>query len=105
MIAATDKIEMRIEQRSDASPSDRVRALADIIKHAWAPFTDDERIELLAEINRDRKLDATTVEKMLAATGRNISATAKNLGVSRLTLQRRMHEYGMAPGKAGRKFK
>ena len=88
-------------------PSVRVRTLVEIVKGAWSPFTDDERIDFLSMINCDRNtpLDAPTVEKMLAATNGNIGSAAKQLGVARRTLQSRMRDFGMAPGKAGRRFK
>jgi transcriptional regulator of acetoin/glycerol metabolism len=87
-------------------PSDRVRTLVEIVKGAWAPFTDDERIDFLAMVNRDRRaaLDAHAIDKMITATG-NIGLAAKNLGVSRRTLQKRMRDFGMEPGRAGRRVK
>ena len=87
-------------------PTERVRTLVEIVKGAWAPFTDDERIDFLAMVNCDRRaaLDKQAIEKMIAATG-NISTAANNLGVSRRTLQKRMRDFGMDPGKRGRRFK
>ena len=94
------------ETKTSALPSERVRALADIVRRAWEPFTDEERIELLAIVNADRApLDADAIDKMLAATGGNIGLAATNLGVCRRTLQSKMRRLGMPPSKAGPKYK
>lgn len=87
-------------------PSESVRALADAIGRMLEPLSVDERIELLAMINRGRApLDRATVEKALAVTGDNIGDAAKALGIARRTLQLRMRDFGFPPGKHGRKFK
>ncbi len=91
--------------RMRAIPTERVRALAEIIKRAWEPFTDNERIDLLGMINHGRApIDRATIEKMLAATGNNITLTARNLGIAHRTLQNKMRAFGMPPGKHGRKI-
>lgn len=46
-------------------------------------------------------LDRAAVAEAIRST-KNLSAAARALGCSRRTLQNRMREYGMAPGKSGR---
>ena len=87
-------------------PSEQVRALAEIVKRTWAPFTDAERLAFLIMINETRApLDAATITEMLAATGQNIGLAAKNLGVCRRTLQSKMRAFDMERGTHGRRKK
>ncbi len=48
------------------------------------------------------KLEHDLVARALRDSGGNISRAARELGTTRKTLQSRMREYGMAPGRAGR---
>jgi DNA-binding NtrC family response regulator len=87
-------------------PSDRVRLLAEFVRHSWEPFTVEEKLDLLAMINTTRgPLDAQTIEKALATTGGNIGLAAKSLSIARRTLQNKMREFNMPTGKGGRPTK
>jgi transcriptional regulator with GAF, ATPase, and Fis domain len=88
-----------------AIASQRVRVLAEKISHDWEQFTDEEKLEVLALVSAPRMLDASTVEKMLAKMGGNITAAAKALGVARRTLQNRMRDFGMPTGQPGRRMR
>lgn len=85
----------------------RTRVKVDAIRAIVRDCTVDERAEIfdiaLRDDNAPTVIDQAAVERALVQAGGHVGRAADALAVSRRTLQKRMREYGMPAGAAGRK--
>jgi hypothetical protein len=90
--------------------SPRTRWLVDLVQATLRSFTPQEYADFIAELTvpgpvAEPLVLKTRIENALAATGDNVTQSAKLLSIGLRTLRTRMRELDMPPRKAGRKFK
>jgi len=86
----------------------RTRVKVDAIRAIVRDCTKEERAEIFSIAARDESttpavIDRDAIERALVAANGHIGRAADALAVGRRTLQKKMREYGMPAGTAGRK--
>jgi DNA-binding NtrC family response regulator len=86
----------------------RTRVKVDAIRAIVRDCTREERDQILAIVARGEDvapatIDRAAIERALASSNGHVGLAADALAVGRRTLQKKMREYGMPAGAAGRK--